>query len=223
MEEYAKNDKNDRVKVLRKSKISGKDTTFKIPDDWEIMDDKENCKVVILNPSTPEFQTLSKKFLASVGSQRQIVENQNKTLYQQYVAKKKSIDSTNPTGHQNENSLWHGFAKDAMDSINKFGFNRSYCGKNATAYGDGVYFARDASYSAQGTYSVPDSNGNKRMYLCKVLTGEYTYGQGGMRMPPTKAGTHILYDCVVDNPANPGMFIIFHDCQAYPEYMIMFK
>ncbi|XP_063404473.1 protein mono-ADP-ribosyltransferase PARP14-like [Mytilus trossulus] len=226
MEEYAHNDKNDRVKVLRKSKISGKDTTFKIPDDWEIMDDKENCKVVILSPSTSEFQTVSKKFISSVGSQRQIVEIhriQNKTLYQQYVAKKKSIDSTNPPGHQNENSLWHGFAKDAMDSINKFGFNRSYCGKNATAYGDGVYFASAANYSASNTYSVPDSNGNKRMYLCKVLTGEYTYGQGGMRMPPTKAGTHILYDCVVDNPANPGMFIIFHDAQAYPEYMIMFK
>ncbi|CAC5408899.1 PARP10_14_15 [Mytilus coruscus] len=190
------------------------------------MDDKENCKVVILNASTSEFQTVSKKFLSSAGSQRNIVEIhriQNKTLYQQYVAKKKSIDSTNPPGHQNEKSLWHGFAKDAMDSINKFGFNRSYCGKNATAYGDGVYFATHANYSASNTYSVPDSSGNKRMYLCKVLTGEYTYGNGGMRMAPTKTGTHILYDCVVDNPANPSMFIIFHDAQAYPEYMIMFK
>ncbi|XP_071133739.1 protein mono-ADP-ribosyltransferase PARP14-like [Mytilus edulis] len=226
MEEYAKNDKNDRVKVLRKSKISGKDTTFKIPDDWELMDDKENCRVVTLIPSTNEFQTVSKKFLSSVGSQRQIVEInriQNKTLYQQYVAKKKSIDSTNPTGHQNENSLWHGFAKDAMDSINRFGFNRGYCGKNATAYGDGVYFARDASYSVRDTYSVPDSNGNKRMYLCKVLTGEYTIGGYGMRTPPLKSKPHIVYDCVVDDTSNPAMYIIFHDAQAYPEYMIMFK
>lgn len=93
----------------------------------------------------------------------------------------------------------------------------------ATACGYGVYFARDARYSAQNTYSVPDSNGNKRMYLCKVLTGEYANGCQGMRMPPLKSGTHILYDCVVDNTGNPGMFIIFHDAQAYPEYMIMFQ
>lgn len=40
------------------------------------------------------------------------------------------IDSTNLPGHQNEKSLWHGFAKNAMGSINSRGFNRSYCGKN---------------------------------------------------------------------------------------------
>lgn len=93
----------------------------------------------------------------------------------------------------------------------------------ATAYGDGVYFARDASYSVRDTYSVPDSNGNKRMYLCKVLTGEYTIGGYGMRTPPLKSKPHIVYDCVVDDTSNPAMYIIFHDAQAYPEYMIMFK
>ena len=34
-----------------------------------------------------------------------------------------------------------------------------------TAYGNGVYFATSASYSASNTYSVPDSNGNKE-YTC---------------------------------------------------------
>lgn len=93
----------------------------------------------------------------------------------------------------------------------------------ATAYGDGVYFARDASYSAQDTYSVRDSNGDKRMYLCKVLTGEYTIGDYGMRTPPLKSKPHIVYDCVVNDTSNPVMYIIFHDAQAYPEYMITFK
>ena len=96
----------------------------------------------------------------------------------------------------------------------------------ATAFGDGVYFATSASYSVRDTYSVPDSNGNKRIYMCKVLTGEYTNGNGGMRIPPQKpssGGTHILYDCVVDNVQSPSMYIIFHDTQAYPEYMILFK
>lgn len=64
------------------------------------------------------------------------------------------------------------------------------------------------------------------MYMCKVLTGEYTNGNGGMRIPPPKpspGGAHILYDCVVNNVRSPSMYIIFHDTQAYPEYMILFK
>jgi hypothetical protein len=32
------------------------------------------------------------------------------------------------------------------------GFNRSFAGQNATAYGKGVYFAVNASYSAGSTY-----------------------------------------------------------------------
>ena len=80
-----------------------------------------------------------------------------------------------------------------------------------------------AGYSASDTYSRPDAQGLKRMYLCNVLTGEYTYGQSGMRVPPTKAGQHILYDSVVDNTTNPVMFIIFNDIQAYPAYLITFK
>lgn len=95
----------------------------------------------------------------------------------------------------------------------------------ATAYGEGVYFAVNAGYSASDTYSRPDAQKLKRMYLCNVLTGEYTRGQSGMRVPPTKAGqqAHILYDSVVDNTGGPGMFIIFNDTQAYPAYLITFQ
>lgn len=95
----------------------------------------------------------------------------------------------------------------------------------ATTNGEGVYFAVNAGYSASDTYSRPDAQGLKRMYLCNVLTGEYTVGQAGMRVPPTKAGqqAHILYDSVVNNTASLGMFIIFNDTQAYPAYLITFK
>lgn len=60
----------------------------------------------------------------------QISRIQNRALYQQYKAKKMSMESLNPQGHQNERTLWHGTAYDALDSINTYGFNRSYCGKN---------------------------------------------------------------------------------------------
>lgn len=34
----------------------------------------------------------------------------------------------------------------------------------AVVYGNGVYFARDASYSAQHTYSPPDAKGYRYIY-----------------------------------------------------------
>lgn len=88
-----------------------------------------------------------------------------------------------------------------------------------------MYFAVNAGYSASDVYSRPDKQGLKRMYLCKVLTGEYTVGQGGMRVPPAKQGqqSHILYDSVVNNMSSPVMFIIFNDTQGYPDYLITFK
>lgn len=95
-------------------------------------------------------------------------------------------------------------------------------------HGNGVYFAVNASYSARDQYSPRDFNRNKRIYRCRVLTGEFCQGAQGMKVPPNKpnpgAGTtHILYDSVVDNVRNPGIFVIFNDTQAYPEYLITFQ
>ena len=95
----------------------------------------------------------------------------------------------------------------------------------ATAYGKGVYFARDASYSASNTYSAPDHNGHKHMYLARVLTGEFAKGRGDLKVPPPKDPNNkaVLYDSVVDHVHNPNMYVIFYDCQTYPEYHIEFS
>ena len=89
-----------------------------------------------------------------------------------------------------------------------------------------MYFARDAEYSARDTYSPRDVNGYKYIYLARVLTGEFTRGSGGMLVPPPKNQTvnaHIAFDSVVDNVANPGIFVVFQDAQNYPEYLITFQ
>ena len=94
----------------------------------------------------------------------------------------------------------------------------------ATAYGRGVYFARDASYSSQSTYSPSDANGCKYIYLARVLAGEFAVGNSSMIVPPQKdpQDQAILFDSVVDNTSNPQIFVVFHDAQAYPEYLIIF-
>lgn len=94
----------------------------------------------------------------------------------------------------------------------------------AAQYGNGTYFAVNATYSAQDLYSKPNQNGEKHMYLCRVLTGDHTLGQKGMLTPPPKTSNSVeLYDSVVDNNAKPHIFVVFHDNQAYPEYLIKFK
>jgi len=89
-----------------------------------------------------------------------------------------------------------------------------------------VYFAVNASYSSSDTYSPPDGNGNKHIFLALVLTGEYTKGDRSMKVPPPKdpkRSTGIMYDSVVDNTSKPVMYVIFYDAQCYPEYLITFK
>lgn len=49
-------------------------STFQIPDHWEITDDREISRAVILNTSTSEYKDVSKKFFSSVGRYRTIVE-----------------------------------------------------------------------------------------------------------------------------------------------------
>ena len=94
----------------------------------------------------------------------------------------------------------------------------------AAFYGNGVYFASDASYSARSTYSPPDSNGLKYMYLARVLVVEYTVGRPGLLTPPPKDQDPTdTFDSVVDQIPNPGIFVAFYDWQCYPEYLITFK
>lgn len=93
-----------------------------------------------------------------------------------------------------------------------------------TAHGVGVYFAVNASYSANPRYTPPDASGHRRMYVARVLTGRYTLGDPTMRFTPRRSPTDSAdrYDSLVDNLQRPSMFVIFHDDQAYPEYLITF-
>lgn len=89
-----------------------------------------------------------------------------------------------------------------------------------------MYFAVNVNYSIGDTYSRPDANNHKRMFLCKVLTGEFCKGNSSLKVPPAKpgaAGSHILYDTVTNNVSSPIMFVIFHDSQAVPEYLVTFE
>ena len=90
-------------------------------------------------------------------------------------------------------------------------------------YGNGVYFASNASYSMG--YATPDANGLRRMYLARVVVGFFAKGCKGLLVPPPLYPElpEVLFDSVVDNTETPNVFVVFRDSQCYPEYLITFK
>ncbi|XP_045707985.1 protein mono-ADP-ribosyltransferase PARP15 isoform X2 [Phyllostomus hastatus] len=196
-----------------------------IPESWTDTNQQLFC-VIQLQPGQSEYDAVKERFSQTCPSYtiEKIERIQNVFLWQSYQVKKKHMDMKN--GHMgNERILFHGTDADSVPHINQHGFNRSYAGKNAIAYGKGTYFAVDASYSANDNYSRPDSNGKKHVYVVRVLTGAYTLGHEGLISPPSKNtfNSTDLFDSVTDDIQYPKVFVVFFDYQAYPEYLITFR
>ncbi|KAL0598420.1 Protein mono-ADP-ribosyltransferase PARP10 [Plecturocebus cupreus] len=121
-----------------------------------------------------------------------------------------------------EQVLYHGTTAPAVPDICAHGFNRSFCGRNATVYGKGVYFATRASMSVQDRFSPPNADGHKAVFVARVLTGDYGQGHRGLLAPPLRGPGHerLRYDSAVDCVRQPGVFVIFHDTQALPAYLV---
>ncbi|XP_078538540.1 protein mono-ADP-ribosyltransferase PARP14-like isoform X2 [Lissotriton helveticus] len=219
--ESAIDDKKHTVKIKRTSKIEGEND---IPAHWESVSANKVNRVQ-LSPQTKEYKDVEALFKKTCTHTIHKIERlQNVFLWKNYMIKKLSIDDKNGS-QNNERLLFHGTAQAHLTTILKNGFNRSFAGMNAAVYGNGTYFAVNASYSAHDTYSKPDASGMKYMYLTRVLTGLFCAGRKGILTPPAKntQDPTDLYDSVTDNVENPNMFVVFNDVQAYPEYVISFK
>ncbi|XP_070689465.1 protein mono-ADP-ribosyltransferase PARP14 [Pempheris klunzingeri] len=210
---------NKEVELLRKELKD--DAT--LPPGWDDMTG-DLIKRAPLSAGSKEYNDVETEFqktglAANIVSIERI---QNLTLWRSYQLMKAQLEVKNKHTN-NEKLLFHGTAATSIDLINTQGFNRSYAGTHAAMFGKGTYFAVDPAYSARG-YSKPDAKGHKRMYLARVLVGDFTQGAGSMITPPSRSSGNAadLYDSVVDVAAKPTMFVIFNDIQAYPEYLITF-
>ncbi|XP_064562912.1 protein mono-ADP-ribosyltransferase PARP10 isoform X1 [Zonotrichia leucophrys gambelii] len=189
---------------------------------------EEEVRLMVLAEDSEEFADTVRHFcgtLEELHSQISIVQVQkliHPVLYKQYQLKKGSVKRACAAGTAVERVLFHGTTKASSCEICLHGFNRSFCGKNATLYGRGVYFAVRAAISARDRYSPPSADGTKFIFMAKVLTGEFTAGRRGLRAPPPREGSGApqRYHSVVDDPRQPDIFVIFNDTQAYPQYLI---
>ncbi|XP_077176451.1 protein mono-ADP-ribosyltransferase PARP14-like [Paroedura picta] len=223
-QQWARDDQGRSINIKRIAKTEDK-SVIALPEEWGDMKQKRVIAVE-LNPGVKEYQDVHQMFSQTCQSftVEKIERIQNPYYWQAYQIKKQEMDAKNGTTN-NEKRLFHGTARSSLTLINNSGFNRSYAGVHAAAYGNGTYFAVNANYSAQDTYSTRDEEGKKYMYLARVLVGEYCVGSAGLVVPKakSKADPTNLYDSVTDNMKRPSMFVIFNDIQAYPEYLITFK
>jgi len=204
---------------------SGAADCLKVPSSWTPV--KDPLLAECLPASASEVAEVTTAFMATVPSGATVkgVERvQNVSMWQTYAVKRQTILSREQgvdSGRLERRWLFHGTNTEVLDKIIQQGFNRSFCGKNATMYGKGVYFARDARYSCSKTYSVPDSCGVQHMFACRVTVGEYVGGVKDALTPGVRVG-NVLYDSTVDVMDDPNLFVCYHDSQAYPDYIIHF-
>ncbi|NXY07931.1 PAR14 polymerase, partial [Pteruthius melanotis] len=212
-----------QISIIRVDKSEDQKSTV-LPPWWDPMEN-EQPKLVELKTNSREYKDVQERFLRTCQLFRieKIERVQNPYFWKAYQIKKCEMDKKNGN-RKNEKLLFHGTSKESLTLINKHGFNRSYAGMHAANFGNGTYFAVNASYSAHDTYSKPDVNGRKYMYLARVLVGEYSQGIKGAITPASKSASNSvdLFDSSTDNMSQPSMFIIFNDIQAYPEYLITF-
>ncbi|XP_061089954.1 protein mono-ADP-ribosyltransferase PARP14-like [Conger conger] len=234
-EKMEQTDSGGQISRIKRTPLSDSETAIiTTPPTWTKMDGKD-LDIILLLENSNEFQNISERFVQScqVFAQKyskkievvQIQRIQHQEQWRKYAVSKQALDKKY-TKSDNEQFLYHGTTKDICQKINKNGFNRSFCGRNATTYGCGTYFAKEAYYSCHDHFSKPDGNGHKYIYRARVLTGKPCLGLQGMKEPSPVDPNNLqagLHDCAVDKLQNPFIFVIFCDSGAYPEYLITFK
>ncbi|UJR24483.1 hypothetical protein I4U23_005858 [Adineta vaga] len=169
---------------------------------------------VVLKKESDEYNLINTKFtMAMKGHYKRIIKIervQNEQWYRQYVTFKK--DFKKRLDEDTERKLYHGCTQVSADLIIGSFFNRTFAGINGTVYGKGAYFSTEATYSHG--YALPNSNGERCMFVVSVLVGKTTLGNTSMSTPPQG------FDSTTDNK---HIFVTYHDAQAYAEYLITYK
>jgi hypothetical protein len=216
---------------------SGGTDALATPKYWDDVKDPTVVEYFRLDPRSPatrdEYTRCVDAFMLTLDRSKFRIHSvdrvQNISLWQSYAVKKAATCSREDDPDKAARKyvrawLFHGCPSDVVPKILQQGFNRSFCGKNATLYGKGVYFARDASYSTFPLYCAPDAQGVQTIFLVRAVVGQWSKGVKDALTPDVRdAARNILYDCTVDNVKDPSIFVTYHDAQAYPEYMIKFS
>ncbi|XP_073477592.1 uncharacterized protein [Aquarana catesbeiana] len=224
----------EKVKMLKGSTKSAADNliqnpllkTVNYPPHWCMKSLPEvGYQKVLVPENSGEFSNIVKMFTTTVSGHvvKKLWRVQNPSLWQVYQWQKDQMKKKkkNMGINVDERQLFHGTDGANVEAICRDNFDWRVCGTNGTLYGQGSYFARDASYSHN--YSVPTSAGTRTMFVAHVLVGDFVVGDSKMRRPPQKYNKTESYDSCVDTTHAPSIFVVFEKFQVYPEYILEYE
>ncbi|XP_065836494.1 protein mono-ADP-ribosyltransferase PARP14-like [Oscarella lobularis] len=180
-----------RRKIVRED-VEATGAVVEFPSTWSSDVERGEVSVVLLLSFSKEYQDISKNFKATLRGEQGVIQKieriENPILYRQYsfakdvLAAKRAKEISARTATL-ELELYHGTREDAVQHVIDNGFNRIYAGTaSGKRFGAAVYFAKESRVSHY--YARVNAQGEKRMFLCKVLLGLYTIGVEGLLEPP---------------------------------------
>lgn len=205
-----------------------KDNDF--PKTWIITNQNFIYEKSLVTPTGSEYAYIYTYFHKTMAESKYVILEvfriQNYFQWRKYSQKKKFMQSMLRETKDGclERYLFHGTQSNHIEAIFNQNFDPRVSGKNATAYGKGSYFAKDASYSHG--YAPASPEGHHFMFLAKVLVGRTTLGDKSYTRPPPlneECASSLLYDSCVDKAKDPTIFIIFDNDQFYPYFIIKYQ
>ncbi|ELT94319.1 hypothetical protein CAPTEDRAFT_97279 [Capitella teleta] len=188
--------------------VGGRENSH-LPPHWDKQHGSGNIAFVEVNRGCSEWSIIANLFEKTLPNEslKKIVRIQNEELWGSFCWKKKWMQKSLT---DDEKLLFHGTKQEYIDRIAQEGFDWRNSGSSVGAlFGEGSYFARDASYSKHYTDS-------RQLFVVRVLVGKTAQGKAHYRKPPSN------YNSCVDNPSNPTIYVIFDFAQTYPEYLITY-
>ncbi|CAI5516991.1 unnamed protein product [Closterium sp. Naga37s-1] len=113
-------------------------------------------------------------------------------------------------GDGNVRLAWHGAPRMAVDRIVSSGFSlsSSAAARNGRLYGDGVYLAPEQRAYTSAEFAVADSEGRKRMLLCRVALGSMeAIPFGSSQQRPSS----LRFDTGADNVNDPSRYVVWEE------------
>merc|ERR1712025_807534 len=177
------------------SKMGGAgDAALRPPTTWENQKDPSTVEKFLL-PEGQEKRDVAANFMQTLNHTNvrivSIERIQNVSMWQSYAVKRQTVlsreqkqDNTKTQSRFERAWLFHGCHPDVVPNIMQQGFNRSFCGRNATAYGKGVYFARDAPTHPERSTRRRTAAAASTSSLAAWLLGS-TASASAMRSRPT--------------------------------------
>lgn len=177
------------------------------PDTWQSDMSKNAAQMLPVKKKTAEYDIVVQAFKASLSKNQCTIKSveriENHVMWQSYAVKLGAMRSRdNVVDYKRQNNkgdverkwLFHGTSHGVVPKIAQQGFNRAFAGKNATAYGKGVYFAKESAYSIQPKYSSTDAQGVCSIFLCQVAVGDYCIGNNKQLTSDFKNEHETLHD-----------------------------